>query len=209
LVSPMSFGQQKSLVMTGLDGLTGIMAFIKNLNDVISTNTSDNNLKIYDRVPVVLALRKAISSKKIIKDEVEIDVDDLIKQFKPFDIKENETVEGVGFKVNLRVPTLTQEQKYLATCIEDLKKMDVDHLGKNMSLVLTYELPKFITDIVFGEKTITMDELSIGDRTKILNNLPATVTNGITEFILKVREYDEKMLTYNGVVVDIDSNFFE
>lgn len=208
-ITPLSFKQQKSLITTGLDGIAGVMTFIKNLNDIILTNSSENDLKIYDRVPIVLALRKELSSKPIEQEESFINVDDLIAQFKPFKLKENITINSYGYDINLKVPTLKQENKILPICIEDLKKIDIDKLGKNISLILSYEIPKFIDSIVFGDKTIRFEELSISDKTKILDNIPANITNQITDFILSIREYDESLLTVNGVTVDIDSTFFE
>jgi co-chaperonin GroES (HSP10) len=208
-ISPLSFKQQKRLVTTGLDGLAGAMSFIKTLNEIIIENSSEEDLKIYDRLPIVLALRKELSSKKIEKDEIEVDIGDLIKQFKKFNSEETVTIDEKDYQIILRIPTLKQENKLLSICIEDMKKIDSDNISKNISLILSYEIPKFMESITFGDKAINMDGLSISDRTKIMDNLPANVTNKITEFILKVREYDENLLTFNGVTIDIDSSFFE
>jgi hypothetical protein len=78
-----------------------------------------------------------------------------------------------------------------------------------VSLILSYEIPKFIESITFGENIIKFDEIPISEKTKIMDKLPANVTNSITEYILKIREYDEMLLTHTGVTVDIDSSFFE
>ena len=77
-IKPLSFKQQKALVTSGLDGISGVMSFIKTLNDIILFNSEETDLKIFDRVPIILALRKELSSKKLTQDEVEVDVDDLI-----------------------------------------------------------------------------------------------------------------------------------
>lgn len=207
-LEPLSFKQQKSLVTTGVDGIVGVMMFIKTLNEIIIQNSSEDDLKIYDRIPIVLALRKEISNKVIEQDDVEINVDDLISQFKVFDSKEEEIIDGGDYKITLKVPTLKQENKLLSVCIEELKKAG-DNIGKNVSLILSYEIPKFIKSIEFGENVIDFESLSIGDKTKILDNLPANITNQISDFILKVREYDESILTFNGITVDIGSSFFE
>lgn len=209
LVKPLSFKQQKQLVTSGLDGMIGVMAFAKNLNDVILFNSDKDDLKIYDRIPVVLALRKDLSSKKIEKDDQEIDINDLIAKYKPFTQPEIDEIEGAGFKIKLRIPDIKQDNKFLSTCIEDLKKLDAENIGKNISLILSYEIPKFLDYIEFGDNKLVVDELSVGDRNKIMDNLPATITNQITEYILKVREYDEELLTHNGVTIDIDYTFFE
>jgi len=208
-VTPLSFKQQKTLITTGLDGISGVMVFIKNLNEIILSNCNVDDLKIYDRVPIVLALRKNLSDKKIEKDEHKIDVDDLINQFKKFDLEETKVIDTDNYTINLRIPTLKQENKLLSICIEDLKKVSNDNIGKNVSLILSYEIPKFIESITFGENTIKFDEIPISEKTKIMDKLPANVTNSITEYILKIREYDEMLLTHSGITVDIDSSFFE
>jgi len=209
LITPLSFKQQKSLVTTGLDGFGGVMTFIKNVNDIILQNSEEENLKIYDRVPILLALRQEMSNKTIKTDEVEIDVSDLLKQFKKFELDLPYPIEGIGYTISLKIPTLKQENRMLSTCIEDIKKLSDSNIGKNVSLILSYEVPKFIDTITFGEKVISMEDLSMSEKIKIIDNLPANVTNQITDFILKVREYDESILTFNGVMVDIDSAFFE
>jgi hypothetical protein len=56
---------------------------------------------------------------------------------------------------------------------------------------------------------IDMYSLPSDERNKIINALPATMTNKITEFIVNVREYDEKLLTVDDIVIDIDYTFFE
>ena len=209
VISPLSFKQQKILVTSGLDGIIGVMSFIKNLNDILLYNSGEGDLKIYDRIPLILALRKELSSKMIVKDEVEIDVDNLISKFNKFPYEEAVSIEGDGFQIKLQIPTLTQENRFLSTCVEDLKKLDNDNMGKSISMILSYEIPKFVDCIEFGENSIKIGELSIGDRNKIMDNLPATITNQITDFILKVRSYDDDLLTYDGTTIDIDYSFFE
>lgn len=208
-IKPLSFKQQKALVTSGLDGISGVMSFIKNLNDIILFNSEETDLKIFDRVPIILALRKELSSKKLTQDEVEVDVDDLITQFKKIDTIKGDVVDGNGYTVQLRIPTLKQENKLIATCIEDMKKLDIDNMGKNISTILSYEIPKFIESITFGDSVIEFDEISTSERVKIMDNLPANITNLITDYILKVRDYDEQLLTFNGTTIEIDSTFFE
>jgi hypothetical protein len=208
-IRPLSFKQQKLLVTSGLSGVVGVMIFIKSLNDVILNNTKEDDLKIYDRIPLVLALRNNISDKPIKKDDVEISLDSVIGKFKKFDGVESILINGQDFNILLKVPTLKQENRYLAACIEELKRSNEDNIGKNVSLILSYEVPKFIDEISFGDKTIVVDELSISDRNKILDSLPANITNQITDFILQIRDYDEYLLTVDGVTVDVDYSLFE
>ncbi len=208
-VSPLSFKQQKLLVTSGMNGIIGSMGFLKNLNNIILENSDVDDIKIYDRIPIILELRKNFSKKAIVKDDISANIDDLIKQYKKFDIKETETIQGEEFEIVLKIPTLKEENKYISICIEDLKKIDTDNFGKNISLILSYEIPKFIKCINFNGSTLEVDSLSIGDRNKIIDNLPAEITTQITDYIVKIREYDEMLLTVNGTLFEIDYAFFE
>ena len=126
--------------------------FIKKLNSIILDNvSSDQNIYIYDRIPIALALRKELKSDKLDQDGIEIEVGDLLKNFKPFGIKKFPIIEGEGFSLELRIPNLNQENKFLTLCIDELKKSNVEDFGKNLSIVLTYEIPKFIESFKFGE----------------------------------------------------------
>jgi hypothetical protein len=208
-VKPLSFKQQKTLITSGMNGVVGIMSFMRNLNEIIMNNSELNDLKIYDRIPIILHLRKQISNKKLQKDDVEVSVDQFIDNLKKFDLDESKTIDGKNFTVNLKIPTLKEENSYLAVCIEELKKIDEQNVGKNVSLILSYEIPKFIESIHFGDKTLSMSELTFSEKTKLMDNVPADITNQITDFILKIREFDESLLSHEGTYFDIDYSFFE
>jgi hypothetical protein len=49
----------------------------------------------------------------------------------------------------------------------------------------------------------------MNERSKIIDNLPADVTANISNFISIVRQYEEDIMTVDGITVDIDSSFFE
>ena len=208
-VKPMSFKQQKAIITSGLNGLVGAMTFIKNINDTIIENTGVDNLKIYDRMPIILALRQNLFDKKIVSDDVEIDIADLIKNFTKFDGIDKLEIEGEGFSLKLRIPTLVEENRFTTECIEMIKKTKTEDLGENASIIISYEIPKFLESVTFKDNTIDISSLSFKNVNSIIDNLPASITNKITDFILKVREYDEKLLTINDVTIDVDYSFFE
>lgn len=208
-LKPLSFKQQKLLITSGLNGVAGILSFLKNLNDIIIENTNDDNLKVYHKIPLVLHLKKAISNTDIIRNDTTIKIDDIISNIKPFTQKETEVVDGGGFSINLKIPTLKDENKIISACIEEVKKVTVDDVSKNVSLIMSYELPKFIESIEFGDQTLIFKELSMQDRSKIIDNLPASVTADISNFISNIRKYEEEIMTVDGITIDVDSSFFE
>ena len=208
-LKPLSFKQQKSLVTASLDGIAGVMSFIRNLNTIILENTGESELSVVDRIPLTLQLKKSLGESKIEKDEKVILVDDLIALYTPYDGKTEEVVEGVGYSVNLKIPSIKKENKDLFHCIDILKKNTDEKVGDNVGVILSQEILKFIDNVTFGEKTINFDTLSVIDKGKILDKFPADITNKISDFIFKVKEYDEQLLTIDGVTIDIDSTFFE
>lgn len=208
-LSPLTFKQQKSLVTSGMDGIVGVMTFIKNLNEIIVSNTGEDDLKIYDRIPLALSLRKSMSPKPLVSGESSVGVETLLSNIKPFTNANDFSIDGGEFKINLRIPTILEENRILSFCIDELKKISSDNYSKNISTILSYEITKFIKSFQFGDNQIQMDSLSLGDRQKVMDNLPANITNQVTEFIVKIREYDEFILTHDGITYEVDSNLFE
>jgi hypothetical protein len=206
---PLSFKQQKLLITSGLNGVAGVLSFLKILNDILIENTSDNDLKVYHKIPLVLHLKNAISNVDLVRNDTVIKMEDIIKNIKPFNHKDTAVVEGNGFSINLKIPTLKDENKIISACIEEIRKTTVDDISKNVSLIMSYELPKFIESITFGTETLIFKDLTMNERSKIIDNLPADVTANISNFISIVRQYEEDIMTVDGITVDIDSSFFE
>jgi len=206
---PLSFKQQKLLITSGLNGVAGVLSFLKILNDILIENTGDNDLKVYHKIPLVLHLKNAISNVDLVRNDTVIKMEDIIKNIKPFNHKDTAVVEGNGFSINLKIPTLKDENKIISACIEEIRKTTVDDISKNVSLIMSYELPKFIESITFGTETLIFKDLSMNERSKIIDNLPADVTANISNFISIVRQYEEDIMTVDGITVDIDSSFFE
>jgi hypothetical protein len=206
---PLSFKQQKLLITSGLNGVAGVLSFLKILNDILIENTGDEDLKVYHKIPLVLHLKNAISNADLVRNDTVIKINDIIKNIKPFNHKDTAVVEGNGFSINLKIPTLKDENKIISACIEEIRKTTVDDISKNVSLIMSYELPKFIESITFGTETLIFKDLSMNERSKIIDNLPADVTANISNFISIVRQYEEDIMTIDGITVDIDSSFFE
>jgi hypothetical protein len=206
---PLSFKQQKLLITSGLNGVAGVLSFLKILNDILIENTGNEDLKVYHKIPLVLHLKNAISNSDLVRNDVVIKMSDVIKNIKPFNHKDTAVIDGVGFSINLKIPTLKDENKIISACIEEVRKLTVDDISKNVSLIMSYELPKFIESIAFGAETIIFKELSMHERSKIIDNLPADITAKISDFISVVRQYEEEIMTVDGITVDIDSSFFE
>lgn len=208
-ILPLSFQQQKALVTTGLDGLVGVISFIYQLNSAIHASTGDTTLKVTDRVPIILHLRNLLSDKPIEVEDVKVDVKDLIANISDYTAYYDWRIQTDQYTVILEIPTLARENKFLLECIKELKPLQESGLGDNISVMLSYEIPKFIKAIEFGENVIDFDKINLKEQIKIANNLPASITSQISDFIKNVSDYDEKLLTIDGVTVELDSSLFE
>lgn len=206
---PLNFKQQKALVTTGLDGLVGVISFIHALNSTILTCSSETDLKITDRVPLTLHLRRLFTQLPVESDGKHVHIDELIEGIKDYNDWETAEVGSSLFTINLEIPSLVKENKYLLECIKELKTIQEEGLGDNISTILAYEIPKFITNIEFGEKIINFDSLNIKEKLRIVNGLPASITKEISDYISKISQYDEALLTVGDTTVELDSSFFE
>lgn len=208
-ILPLSFQQQKSLVTTGLDGLVGVIGFIYQLNTAIQASTGETGLKVTDRVQIILHLRDLLSDKPIEVEEAKVNVKDLIANITDYNSYNEWSIQTDQYTILLEIPTLTRENKFLLECIKELKPLQESGLGDNISVMLSYEIPKFIKAIEFGENVIDFDKINLKEQIKIANNLPASITSQISDFIKNVSDYDEKLLTIDGVTVELDSSLFE
>lgn len=208
-ILPLSFQQQKSLVTTGLDGLVGVIGFIYQLNAAIQSTTGETGLKVTDRVQIILHLRDLLSDKPIEVEEAKVNVKDLIANITDYEGSNESSIETDQYIIRLEIPTLTRENKFLLECIKELKPLQESGLGDNISVMLSYEIPKFIKAIEFGENVIDFYKINLKEQIKIANNLPASIASQISDFIKNVSDYDEKLLTIDGVTVELDSSLFE
>ena len=55
---PLNLKQQKDLISSVLDGLKGTLDFSRTLNKIIIQNTGLTDLKIYDKLPFIVTMRK-------------------------------------------------------------------------------------------------------------------------------------------------------
>ena len=55
---PLNLKQQKDLISSALDGLKGTLDFNRTLNKIIIENSGLSDLKLYDKLPFIVALRK-------------------------------------------------------------------------------------------------------------------------------------------------------
>jgi hypothetical protein len=208
-VSQISFGQQKTLVTSTLEGITSINKFMLEVDKLIQENVtgSTSNITILDRIPIVIQM-KLIEKGADFKVDEEVTLGALRDNFSKAVI-EPQTLEYDAYEIKLRIPTLDTDVRYHKSSIREFDKVGEDDIGKCTGIILAYELPKFVESITFNGEDIIIDEIPIDTTMKIIETLPSSVTDDIHEFVSTIRDYDEKLLTVKGKLVDFETLFFE
>ena len=203
---PLNLKQQKDLISSMLDGIKGTLDFSKTLNRIIIDNTGITDLKIYDKLPFIVSMRKHALGDRAGSVELQSVIDN-IKNI-PFNIKDTTTVKKGGIQLVLTVPTLRQENILLTKCEQEIdqeQELAKDGVGK----LYIYEIIKYIDSIQIDDDVLEMDDIRINERIKLVERLPLTMYSKISDFIESVNRYNSDVLTVDETEVSIDSEFFD
>jgi hypothetical protein len=206
-----SFKQQKGLISTVTEGTSGVLRFQKLLNDIIVENTGINDWLTTEKVPLLIQMRIESLGKILKLDGKEIDLTAL-KFEKKSDIETTKTIKNV-VDVELRVPTLVEENKILNYAVEILKNNKDSDIGKDITNIFTFEIVKYIDSITFNEQTIKFDTLPVKDRVTVVENLPISLNKEIVKYIETLKDIEREQLKLNvddeTLNIDIDVTFFD
>jgi hypothetical protein len=210
-VDPLSFKQQKDIISTIADGNTAALKFQKVLNDVVLSNSSNTNLKITDRLAIVLALRSNSIGYTVKLKDKEICIWDVIKNSER-PVKFEQLIISDAVTVVLDVPSLKEENKIINSCIDAVKKTGTE-VSKSIGDLYTYEIVKFVKEIQFDENVLTFSDLSVKDRLEVVNNLPLSINRKIVDYIQSIKKWEYDILTVDidgdTYHIDIDVTFFD
>ena len=100
--SPLTIKQQKDLISSSLDGLKGAINYNKTLNKVVLDCTGLRDLKLYDKLPIIISLRKNALGKNYIDGDEKVDLERVLGNIKklPLEIKDTKSVKFKNLKIN-------------------------------------------------------------------------------------------------------------
>ncbi len=210
--SPLTFKQQKDLIGTIADGSVGSLKFNRICNDIIITNTGSQDIRVSDKLPILLKLRIDSIGKIYKFGDNEVDLEEVLERAKKLKLRTHK-IMGDKIKVELDAPILAQENKVIQTTVEIVKKDGDEELGKSIGNIYTYEIVKYIKNVKFDELTVNFQDIPIKDRFKIVESLPLTLNKDIILFIqdIKTKESEVLTVTVDNVekTIDIDVSFFD
>jgi len=210
--SSLTFKQQKDLISTIADGSIGALKFQRIINDIIIANTGNGDLKVSDKLPIIIKLRVDSIGKIYKLDQTDVNLEEILEKFKNLKLKTSDIIKG-AVEVEVEAPTLTQENKVIQATIDIVKKDGETELGKSIGNIYTFEIVKYIKSVKFEDQVLNFQEVPIKDRFKIVDNLPLTINKDIISFIQKIKSDENDVLTVTvddvEKTIDIDVTFFD
>lgn len=208
--SPLTIKQQKDLISSSLDGLKGAINYNKTLNKVVLDCTDLKDLKLYDKLPIIIGLRKNALGDNYTDGDEKIDLERVLGNIKkvPLEIKDTKSVKFKNLVLNLAVPTLKQENILLNKVEQDLNN-ETDDMQRGVGLLYIVELLKYIVSLKVDDEVLDFSEIRISERIEIVENLPLGVYNEVSNFIQAVTLYNNSLTTLDDFEFSVESDFFD
>jgi len=211
VAKPITLKQQKDIITTTVNGVLGALQFTETLNNVIIDNVDGDKFFAFDRVPIILSLRcHSLGDKVKAENDEVVSLDVSLEKVKsPIKFKLTDTVNIDTIKIDLRIPTLVEENQIIKKCILEIDKLKSESLSDAMGLIYIFELIKHIDSVTVDEQTVIFNDLKVVDRVKIVEQLPLELYEKITTFLLEVSEFDKSVLSVEESTITLDASFFD
>ena len=209
---PITLKQQKDIISTSVNGVLGALKFTEALNNVIINNVEGDKFFAFDRLSIILGLRVGSLGDKVksSKGDIVSLTPSLKTARKAPKFKLTKKVSIDGIQVDLRIPTLDEENKIIKKCILEIDKFEAEELSKAMGVIYIFELIKHIDQVTVGEDTIIFDDIKIQDRVKIVEKLPLDLYDKITSFLEDTTEFDRAVLSLDDEEsISLDVSLFD
>ena len=206
---PLSVKQHHEILKCGIDGVLGSIKLSTIFNKIIVDNSLEPvDFTVYDTEWILLKLRMANVGENITIKEQTYNLNDLVRSKKIFDYTDEITYKDII--VQLAVPNIRRDIEISEACYKDFSKGNLEDrlVSETISSMLSYEVIKFIKTVTVNDLTVNFDSITTADKRKILENLPLSINNMITNFITKYRDHEQVSYTFeDGTALAIDGDF--
>lgn len=226
-IKPMNALHLKSIIKTALAG-----SFVDNqfnqtmyviLKDILDPSIPTSNINTFDKISILLDLRKrnvkSTIDVEMVYDEtrkvIPIDIDSVLKTIKkskkPFT---EHTVADGTYEATLNFPSLDEEfifdRDFEQNKIKKIDEKNKDATKDIPGVMFMYYLSQFIKFIKIENTSINLVAKNVQDRLSIVENLPSNLVNKIiekidTEFgkrLTSILTVEQKIddIVYKGVI---------
>lgn len=192
-IKPLSFKQQKALIASSADGVRGIMQFAKIVNEVLIENTQRSDIRSYDKLALIIALRINALGAMVDKIDLQAVLDTVASTQQEFD--KSLTINVAGIELQLSYPTLQKELNTINACSAALSLSQQGTASSQIELLYAYELVKYIDWITIEGVVVDFLDISIQDQVLIIDKLPAELVASITRFLNGYQKYEDDCLS--------------
>jgi uncharacterized membrane-anchored protein YjiN (DUF445 family) len=123
----------------------------------------------------------------------------------------SQTFTNSSISVSYGIPTL-QVEKQLNDEIykgQDINIQTEDDLRKVLGETFINEIAKTLQAVTVNETVLYLDSLTFAERLKVIENIPASITNNIVEYIENYKKIlESSLLVENEITVPIDGSLF-
>lgn len=204
-----SVKQHKDLMKSALDGVEGTLKMYKIFNDIIFSNSLETiDFSIYDRAKILVDLRKQCISEIIDISDVKYNLNDLPVFNFVFDKEQKFKYKKISAEVSL--PSLETDSSITEKSVLEFNKYSSEDkkIGNSLSILLVYELMKFINTLTIEDTVINFNEVNTTDKKAIIDNLPLKLINDILDYIASFKDYEQSLFTFSdGTKLTIDASF--
>lgn len=210
-IDPLTLKQQKELVTSAIDGVTGILRFTTIQNDIIANTIKNENLMIYDRIPIILALRnQALGDEVKIKDKTYSITTIIDKAKGKFKFQDSRVIDIDNIILSLQIPTLKRESSIIQRCIKNIDSLRDNKDSEAVGLIYMFELVKYVKSISVDGEKLMFDDIRIGEGFKIIERLPLTFYRELATFLKQISTFEAELLKFDDdVSLEIDGSLFD
>jgi len=210
---PLSLQQQKEILKSGISSeIFNLLEFNVIFNAIIDQNSLEkNNYRLLDKPVIAFALRNKFTSQLLESEDKQIDTKIFIDKklnveasaFEDFFIE-----EGL-LKITAQAPNIAIDQIVSKMQLGKIKKASNIDLTNIIGEMYVFEVLKYIKTIQIGELQQDMSLLTIEDRLKLIEQLPASIITKLNALIAeKFKNPEEEYLTAEGVKLTLDARLF-
>jgi hypothetical protein len=204
-----SVGQQKDLIRTALTGIVGVIKCGVIYNEIIANNCQEDvEFSYEDKNAILIALRKASISNDITIDGKVYNLNDLPSKLSKFK-NQTKKIKFSDFELSLKIPSLKLDKAITEKALLDISKLSEEKKkSESVDILLTYEIVKYLDNIKGDDSDFDLNELTVYEKKRVVENLPLKVNNKIIEYIASVTEHNNKYATFkDNTVVEFDAGF--
>ena len=200
--------QQKLLLETVTDDSLYKIQFSKQFNKIIKdnnlSNISTDKFTVFDKMFIALYLRSSVSNKlNVVFSEnpsviEEINLSSLLERTNNYQHPKEEVLffnkADNDIKVTLNVPSLDTEELFESELYKNYKKINdiksPNEVGTVLSNAFIGEISKYIAKISLNAQDIIFTELTVPQRTKLVEQIPGDIIQKLLE---KITEWKEQI----------------